>query len=202
MTFEDLIYIISCSKSRGQKWFNILEQTFNYYQINSPLRKAAFLAQTAHESCRYTVLEENLNYSAEKLIEIFPKYFDQDSAKEYARHPIKIGARVYALRMGNGDEWSRDGWRYRGRGLIQLTGKATYFSCSQAIGFDFVKDPDKLATERFAALSAGWYWHTRGLNELSDKRDFDSITRRINGGLNGYEDRMSLYNRALARLGV
>lgn len=170
--------------------------------IDTPLRLAAFLAQIAHESGQLRTLVENLNYSAEALLRVFPRHFDAGRAAASARQPERIGSRVYANRMGNGDEAGGDGWRYRGRGLIQVTGKANYAACGAALGLDLIAQPELLEQPGPAARSAGWFWHSNGLNRPADACDIETITRRINGGLTGFEDRKVHYARACAALEV
>ncbi|MBB1487702.1 glycoside hydrolase family 19 protein [Oceanospirillum sediminis] len=174
------------------------------FGINTPLRVAHFLAQLAHESGSLRYVSENLNYSAKALRAVFGKYFPTDQeAEAFARQPEKIANRVYADRMGNGDEASGDGWSYRGRGLIQLTGKDNYQRFSQAVGQDAVASPDLLAENPdLAVATAGWYWNSRSLNEYADQDDIKQITRRINGGYNGLEDREEYLVRAKNVLGV
>jgi len=160
-------------------------------------RQAAFLAQTAHESASFTAVKENLNYSAIGLRKIFPKYFPTDElAAQYARQPWKIANRVYANRMGNGDEASGDGWKYRGRGLIQLTGKNNYVSCGTDIGKDLTADPLWLESPEGAVKSALWYWNKNSLNTYADAEDIRGMTKRINGGYHGLDDRLQKYERA------
>ncbi|TAN57611.1 MAG: glycoside hydrolase family 19 protein [Magnetospirillum sp.] len=170
--------------------------------IDTPLRLAAFLAQIAHESGQFRSLAENLNYSAEALLRVFPRHFDAGRAAAYARQPERIAARVYANRMGNGDEASGDGWRYCGRGLIQVTGKTNYAACGAALGLDLIAQPELLEHPGPAARSAGWFWHRNALNRPADARDIETITRRTNGGLTGLEDRKAHYARACAALEV
>ena len=170
--------------------------------IDTPLRLAAFLAQIGHESGQLRLLVENLNYSAEALLRVFPRHFDAAQAAAYARQPERIAARVYANRMGNGDEASGDGWRYRGRGLIQITGHDNYAACGTALGLDLIAQPELLEQPGPAARSAGWYWHRNGLNRPADARDITTITRRINGGLTGLDDRKAHYARARTALEV
>lgn len=172
--------------------FNLLQHLDSAYGINSKLRWAHFLSQCAHESMDFTVFVENLNYSAERLVIVFPKYFpDFTVARQYDRNPEKIANVVYANRMGNGNTASRDGWKYRGRGIIQLTGKYNYQQLSEHLKRDVVNDPDYVSTYEGAILSAAWFWNSRGLNELADKDDALAITKKINGGTNGYQDRLS-----------
>jgi putative chitinase len=170
--------------------------------IDTPLRLAAFLAQIAHESGQLRHLAENLYYSAEALLRVFPCHFDAEQAAAYARQPERIGSRVYANRMGNGDEASGDGWRYRGRGLIQVTGHDNYAACGTALGLDLIAQPELLEQPGPAARSAVWFWHRHDLNRLADTRDITTITRRINGGLTGLDDRKACYAHACAALEV
>jgi putative chitinase len=167
------------------------------YQITTPLRIAAFIAQLAHESGSLNRVEENLNYSAERLKLVFGKYFTTRDLNDFARQPQRIANVVYADRIGNGPESSGDGWRFRGRGLIQLTGRDNYNRASRALGVDLINDPDWLLTPVGATLSAGWFWDTKSLNQFADRREFRTITVRINGGTNGLEDRYKFYNLAL-----
>ncbi|MBX3617540.1 glycoside hydrolase family 19 protein [Nitrosomonas sp.] len=173
------------------------------FGIDSSLRLAHFLAQCAHESMEFKVLEENLNYSADGLRKVFPKYFPDDLADSYARQPEKIASRVYANRMGNGDEASKEGYQYRGRGYIQLTGKDNYSAFAGAIGDDVVANPDSVKTE-YPLLSAAWFWNTRALNELADQGASDDvvtkITKKVNGGTLGLDDRISHFKKYYALL--
>jgi putative chitinase len=171
----------------AKKYKSLLDK----YEINTPLRLAHFFAQIHHES-NLKPISENLNYSAERLVQIFPKYFDEKSAKEYGRKPQSIANRVYASRMGNGDEKSGDGWRYRGRGFIQLTGKSNYQSLSKDTGIDYTNNPDKLLTEADAMIAALWFWKKNNINTLADKDNVIGVTRRINGGTIGLAHRQQL----------
>jgi len=160
------------------------------FNLDTPLRKAHFLAQVAHESGGLKYSAENLNYSAQGLRSVFGKYFKtNDIAALYARKPEKIANRVYADRMGNGNEASGDGWKFRGRGLIQLTGKDNYQQFAKDYGIDCVKNPDLLLEPQFALASACWFWQKRNLNTFADKDDILMVTKRINGGVNGLNDR-------------
>lgn len=173
----------------------------NKYGINTPLRLSHFFAQLEHES-NLQPIQENLNYSLEGLRRVFKKYFPNDElAKVYARQPQKIANRVYASRMGNGNEASGDGWKYRGRGFIQITGKSNYEALSKDVGVDYVKDPDKLLTEADSMLSALWFWKKNGLNALADKDDVTSITKRINGAYNGLAHRTELLTKYKKQFG-
>ena len=168
------------------------KKLFDKYEINTPLRIAHFLTQISHES-GLKPISENLNYSSERLRQIFPKYFiSKADADRYARQPERIANRVYANRMGNGDEASGDGWKYRGRGFSQITGKENYYRLYLDTDLDVIKNPDLLLEEPNALISALWFWDKAGLNKLADKNDLKGITRKINGGYNGLEHRQEL----------
>ena len=182
------------------KWLQPLEDTFEKYEINTPKRQAAFIGQCAHESGNFKLLEENLHYSAAALMRVWPSRFpDLDVANQYANNPEKIANKVYGGRMGNTEDG--DGWKYHGRGLIQLTGKENYGNCGSGLGVDLLGDPDLLVTPEYAALSAGWFWRKRDLNSLADSGDIETMTKRINGGLIGLEDRKAKIDKALSILG-
>lgn len=175
--------------------------TMAQYKISTPERACMFIAQVAHESGDFKYVAENLNYSADALLRVFPKYFPSRAlAEQYARQPEKIASRVYAGRMGNGPEESGDGWRFRGHGLIQVTGKDNHRQCSVALFGDdrLLREPELLMQPAHAAASAGWFWQSRELNALADADRFEDITRKINGGLNGQEDRVRLLEKARA----
>ncbi len=194
--------LISCPKTPPSK-INGLIQAMDFFKINTPFRQAAFLAQCAHESREFNTTEENLNYSAERLIKVFPKYFKSlEQATLYARNPRAIASYVYANRMGNGAESSGDGYRYRGRGYIQLTGHDNYMQFASATATDALNQPDIVSDSECAAMSAGWFWSKNGLNQLADQEDMLTITRRINGGLNGLQERMAYYHQARSALGI
>lgn len=182
-------------------WHRALVQILPDYEINTAPRVAAFIAQCAHESGNFLFLRENLNYRAATLRKVFPKYFPNDKiAAEYASKPNKqeaIANRVYANRMGNGDEASGDGFRYCGRGLIQLTGKENYswFAASLEMAVEDV--PEYLSTFEGAVQSACWFWETNNLNQWADKGDMITLTKKINGGLIGITDRIEKYNLAV-----
>ena len=189
-----------------EHWHEALAQLLPDYDINTPQRIAAFVAQCAHESGGFTALKENLNYKAVTLRKIFPKYFPDDAiANHYASLPNKqeaIANKVYASRMGNGDESSGDGYRYCGRGLIQLTGKNNYQSFADSLEMDVEDVPEYLATFEGAAQSACWFWESNNLNQWADKGDILTLTKRINGGTIGLEDRIKHYEHALHVFGV
>lgn len=169
------------------------------YEINTIKRKAMFLAQLDHES-GLKPISENLNYSEAGLLGVFKKYFTPAQAKQYARKPEAIANRVYANRGGNGNEASGDGWKYRGRGFIQLTLKDNYKALSKATGVDYVSNPDSLLNEADAMIAALWYWKTNNLNKYSDSGDVKGATKVINGGYNGLADRQSKYEKYLKEL--
>lgn len=182
-------------------WLEPVRDTCRLFKIETKPQIAAFLAQTAHESAGYTRLTENLNYSAEVLMKVWPKRFPTKIiADAFARKPELIANQVYSNRMGNGPVQSGDGWRYRGRGLKQLTGKDNYGRCAEGLGVDLLKEPGMLLTPKYAALSAGWFWSVNDCGPLADAGEFERLTKRINGGLIGLADRKARYERALATL--
>ena len=180
------------------KYVEPLSDGMNKYKITTPVRVAHFLSQCAHESGNFEFTIENLNYSQAGLLSTFPKYFTQSQAQEYARKPDKIGNRVYANRMGNGTESSGDGYKYRGRGLIQLTGKNNYTKLSESIGKSIDDTILYLNSPIGATVAALWFWNVNKLVTLSDTATVDAITRKVNGGLHGYTDRLDKYKRILS----
>jgi len=184
----------------GHKWLGPLEETFAKYDISTPARQACFIGQCAHESGNFKTLQENLNYSAEGLMKTWPSRFaTKEIADQYARQPAKIAGKVYNGRLGNTSE--EEASMYLGRGLIQLTGRENYANCGTALGIDFIGNPNLLIEPKYAALSAGWFWNKKGLNSLADTADIETMTKRINGGLIGLEDRKAKIAKALAALG-
>lgn len=190
----------------------LLSAAADRYQIDTPQRIACWLGQLAHESGSFRRLDENLNYSAEALARTWPaRYADRSggpnaTAQRIARDPVAIANLTYANRLGNGDAASGDGWRYRGRGLIQLTGRSNYQACSEAIGLDLINYPNRLESPRVAALSAAWFWHRHQLNPLADRpasiASITRLTRAINGGTNGLTDRIAKTRIALAHYDI
>jgi putative chitinase len=181
-------------------WFHALEQLLPDYEINTPKRMAAFLAQCAHESGNFTATKENLNYRPETLVKLFSKYFDLPTAQQYCALPNKqeaIANKIYANRMGNGDEASGDGYRYCGRGLIQVTGKANYTDFADSLQITPQEASEYMHTFEGAAQSACWFWETRKLNDYADRGDIKGMTKIINGGYIGLEDRISHFEHAL-----
>jgi len=182
------------------KWLAPLEETFVKYDISTPVRQACFMGQCAHESGNFKTLQENLNYSAEGLMKTWPSRFaTKEIADQYARNPAKIAGKVYNGRLGNTSE--EEASMYLGRGLIQLTGRENYANCGTALGIDLIGNPNLLIEPKYAALSAGWFWNKKGLNGLADTSDFETMTKRINGGLIGLEDRKAKIAKTLSILG-
>jgi putative chitinase len=179
------------------QWTDALNKILPDYGIDTPQRVAAFVAQAAHESGGFTALHENLNYRAVTLRKVFPKYFPTDEmAAQYAQQPERIANRVYANRMGNGPESSGDGFRYCGRGLIQLTGQQNYQNFADSIETPLEQIPDFLQTFEGAVQSACWFWENNNLNQYADTDDILTMTKRINGGTIGLEDRKRHYEHA------
>ena len=199
VTLEQLKAIMpKCAEP--DKWVDPLNQAMDRFEINTNTRAAAFLAQLAHESGQLNRLVENLNYSAERLMQVWPKRFPtMDKAKQYARNPEKLANFVYANRLGNGDEASGDGWMFRGRGLIQVTGRSNYETGGKALDLPLDSNPDLLIEFDPAALSAAQFWQSRGLNEIADTgsdSSFVTITKRINGGTAGLQERQAYWKTA------
>lgn len=184
----------------GEQWLDPLLQTFEKFEIDNVNRMAGFIGQCQHESSNFKRLTENLNYSGKALRAVWPHRFDEPTAAEYHRKPEMIANKVYADRLGNGDEASGDGWKYRGRGVIQLTGKYNYEAASTAIGVDFVDQPDLVTEPLYAVMTAGWFWKTNKLNYLCDSQDWITLTKRINGGTIGLSHRVKNIENALTIL--
>lgn len=216
MTPDSPLLVAAKVKDPG-KWLEAVVEACTRFQINTPKRIAAFLAQTAHESGGYTMLEENLNYSAETMAVVWHNRFAEkgpdgkyikengkNKPNKFAlalhRKPEMIANVVYSNRMGNGTIESGEGWLYKGRGLKQLTGKDNYTRCSAALGVDLVAKPELLLTPQYAALSAGWFWDSNRLGDFADRDDFVGMTKKINGGTIGLADRESRYKAVLSVL--
>jgi putative chitinase len=179
-------------------WYTALEQLLPQYEINTPDRIAAFLAQCAHESGGFVFIKENLNYRWQSLRKVFPKYFPTDAlAQQYEKKPEKIANRVYANRMGNGPEESGDGYKFCGRGLIQVTGRENYSWFAASLQISPEEASEYMETFEGAAQSACWFWESNNLNQWADKRDILTLTKRINGGTIGLEDRKKHYEHCL-----
>lgn len=204
ITAKLLIDAVGCSAAVACQFAEPLAETCDLYAVDTPRRLAAFLAQTGHESQSFSRVVENLNYSAEQLEAVWPSRFTKFTAGRMARKPMEIANHVYGGRMGNLSPG--DGWKYRGRGPIQVTGKANYEALTEGLMDrmgsvpDFVLQPDLVTNPKWGALAAGWYWHEHELNELADCGKFDRITKVINGGTHGQADRRARYVRALEAL--
>lgn len=199
-TVDQLTEILPGIKNPND-WFTALGNLLPNFDITSSLRVAMFIAQTGHESGNYNEIEENLNYSAKGLSETFSSYFkDGINVDDYANQPQKIANLVYSNRMGNGDASSNDGWNYRGRGILQVTGKSNYNLCSIALYGDnrLLATPELLLSQEGAVASACWYWQTHNLNTFSDTGNINEVTRLINGGYNGLADRQEKYTKAIS----
>ena len=210
--------LVAAKVKDPDKWLQPLIETCVEFEINTPQRVAAFVAQTSHESGGYTMLSENLNYKAATLAACWPNRFavlgpDKKPIKEngklvptavansIAGKPELIANLVYSSRMGNGPAESGEGWKYRGRGLKQLTGKDNYARCGQALGVDFVGNPDLLLEPIYAARSAGWFWKSNNLSAFADVGDIKGMTKKINGGYIGLEQRQALYDKVMQAIG-
>lgn len=203
LSLEQLRKMIPRNKD-AQLWHTELVKFMPMYDINSTKRIAAFIAQCAHESAEFTAIKENLNYRPATLVKLFSKYFDSATAEKYCRLPNKqeaIANRIYANRMGNGDEKSGDGWRFCGRGLIQLTGKNNYSQYAKSLEIKIEDAIAQLDTPAGCVQSACWFWKTNNLNRWADLGDIVTLTKRINGGTIGLDDRIKHYNHALQILG-
>jgi len=183
--------------SIGSEWLEPLEATFKRFGIDDVRKQAAFIGQCSHECNHFRVLEENLSYRAATLERLFGHKFKPEEIPQYANQPQRIANRIYANRMGNRDEASGDGWLYHGRGCIQLTGHDNYWHFGQAVGQDFVKNPAPVAQPMYAAMSAGWFWATHGCNPLAEAENWVGLTKHINGGTIGLEERIKLMQQAL-----
>ena len=178
-------------------------ETFQRFGIITPAQQASWIGQCGHECGNFRIMEENLNYKAATLLKLFPKTpkrqwgFTPEEAAAYEKQPQKIANRIYSNRMGNRDEASGDGYRFRGSGFLQLTGHSNFYHAGQALGVDFVMQPELVRTPMYAAQTAGWFWQTHKLNQYADSGDFVTMTKRINGGTIGLEDRIKHINHAL-----
>jgi len=202
VTADNLKAAMGCDGKTAAVWAQPLDDACRKFGITTPARLSAFLAQVGHESDSLRRLVENVNYRADGLLRVWPSRFTAQTAAEYARQPERIANKVYGGRMGNGPEATGDGWRYRGRGPIQVTGKANYESIGELIqravptAPDFVIDPDLMLEPRWGALAAAAYWDSHDLNELADAGQFERLTKRVNGGLIGWADRKARYDRS------
>ena len=195
ITMQQLLQILPNAGTVAGVFIPVLNTAMGRYQIVGTKRIAAFIAQVGHESCQLTRLVENLNYSADALCKTWPSRFSMELASAVARKPEQIANIAYGNRMGN--TAPGEAWKYRGRGLIQITGKDNYRACGEALGLDLIAHPELLEKPQHACMSAAWFWATSGLNTLVDAGKFDAITQRINGGQTGAADRQALYARTL-----
>ncbi|CAB4123314.1 COG3179 Predicted chitinase [uncultured Caudovirales phage] len=184
------------------KWLKPLEDTFNKYGIDTPKRQAAFIGQCQHESANFKTLEENLHYSAKGLMATWPSRFDQATADKMANNPEMIANKVYGGRADLGNIEDGDGWKFHGRGLIQLTGRSNVTACGNALGQPLSERPELLLEPEWACMSAGWFWNKKGLNSLADSEDWATMTKRINGGTIGLDDRINKIHKAMDILGA
>ena len=185
-----------------QKWLEPLNAAFAKYDISTPVRQAFFVGQCAHESNNFTRLEEGLNYSASRLMAVWPSRFPTlEAAAPYANNPEKLANKVYGGRADLGNKEDGDGFKFHGRGCIQLTGRDLYERCGEAIGADLINQPQLLVEPHYAAMSAAWFWNKKGLNALADSKDYDTMTKRINGGLIGLDDRKAKIAKVISVLG-
>ena len=180
------------------KWLNPLNNTFSKYGIDTPKRQAAFIGQAQHESNNFKNLEEGLNYSANRLMAVWPSRFPSlDVANQYANNPEKLANKVYGGRADLGNTEDGDGFKFHGRGIFQLTGRANYTVCEEALGQPFTNKPSLLIEPEWACMSAGWFWNKKGLNVLADQEDWQIMTKRINGGTVGLDDRVNRIHKAM-----
>jgi putative chitinase len=182
-------------------------ETFERFGIITPAQQASWIGQCGHECGNFRIMEENLNYRAPTLLKLFPQNpkrvwgFTPESAAAYEKQPVRIANRIYGNRMGNRDEASGDGFRFRGSGFLQLTGMNNFYHAGQALGVDFIMQPELVRTPMYAAQTAGWFWQTQRLNQYADSGDILTMTKRINGGTIGLEDRKKHIEHALHVLG-
>jgi putative chitinase len=182
-------------------------ETFQRFGITTPAQQASWIGQCGHECGNFRILEENLNYRAPTLLKLFPKTpkrqwgFTPEEAAAYEKQPVRIANRIYGNRMGNRDEASGDGFRFRGSGFLQLTGMNNFYHAGQQLGVDFIMQPELVRTPQYAAMTAGWFWQTHRLNQYADSNDILTMTKRINGGTIGLEDRKKHIEHALHVLG-
>lgn len=191
-------------EARVKEFVKCFNEWSDRFGISTPLRFVHFIAQIAHESGEFKSMEENLNYSADGLLRVFPKYFTKETAAQYARKPEKIANKVYANRMGNGDEASGDGWRFKGRGAIGTTGRDNYkaYADSEFCVGDLMSHPEWLAQSPGCYKSAMYFWWKNGLNQIADTDDVVKVTKRVNGGINGLAQRQYYYRMAKRVMGI
>lgn len=185
------------------KWLKPLNDTFAKYGMDTAVRQAAFIGQCGHESNSFKTLEEGLNYSAARLMAVWPSRFPSlEVANQYANNPEKLANKVYGGRADLGNTEDGDGFKFHGRGLVQLTGRSNVTVCGEALGQPFAEHPELLLEPEWACMSAGWFWNKKGLNALADSESWELMTKRINGGLNGLSDRIERIHKAMDILGA
>jgi len=178
-------------------------ETFDQFGLRTVEQKACWIGQCGHECGNFKIMEENLNYRAPTLLKLFPKTakrqwgFTPEEAVDYEKQPKRIANRIYGNRMGNRDEASGDGYRFRGSGFLQLTGHSNFYHAGQALGVDFVMEPELVRTPKYAAMTAGWFWQTHKLNQYADSADYKTLTKKINGGFIGLDDRIHHIEKAI-----
>lgn len=211
MNLDSKIIAAACGASilRSAQWTAPLQTACDKYEINTPSRAAAFLATCGVESARLTALVENMNYSAAGLLSTFPTHFDEAEAEQYANKPPMIANRVYAGRNGNGDEASGDGWRFRARAVIGITGRRNYLLCGVGLELDLINHPELLEQDANSAMAGAWYWYNRNLNALADAGQFLALSKAVNLGSatskampNSYSERLALYTAAKKSMGI
>jgi len=201
MRLDDFAWCIGCTQMTAATWYAPMTLAMAEFEVNNTVRVAQFLAQVGHESMSLSDVEENLNYSAQRLMRVWPKRFPSiEKARYYEHAPERLANFVYGGRMGNGAYESGDGWRYHGRGPIQLTGGENYRKCGRALNLALVEQPDLLLEPKHGSRAAAWYFREHGCNEVAD--DVEECTQRINGGAHGLDDRRERYARAMTRLGA
>lgn len=206
ITAEQLRRATGATPANAAKWLPAIQAAMTKFGITTTKRQAAFLSQCGHESVGFSRLEENLNYAEAALLKLWPKRITPEQAKRYGRNdahaatPEAIANLAYSDRMGNGDFFSGEGFAYRGRGPLQITGKRNYLLCGLAIGRDLLSRPDDLLQPEAGAMSAAWFFHTNGCNKLADDGDMIAISVLINGGKNGMDERLALWNEASSAL--
>lgn len=197
MTPATLLRIMPLAGKQADVFARPLGDAMEHYNIVGPVRQAAFLSQIGVESGQLQRMTENLSYSAKRLMEVWPARFPfLASTDGYVNNPQALANKVYASRMGNGNEASGDGWKYRGRGILQLTGKSNYDKCGQALRFDLISHPELVASPRLAAESAAWFWSINGINIIADEGDMTAVTKKVNGGHHGLAQRIAMYELA------
>lgn len=199
LTLDDLKKILQ-GNPNYKEWFALLQKFLPIYEVNTINRVSAFLANTVHETGNFTILEENLNYNRERLLQVFPKYFNEENVDKYVGKKILIASRIYANRMGNGDEASQDGWKFRGRGLIQITGKQNYTTLSLSLKKSLDETIKYLSIKEGVLVGSLSWWSKNGINKIADTGNIGNVRKRVNGGSIGLQDTTTRYNYILGLL--